>query len=48
MTPTGAALVASILGPMAWLIVRGDRLKGPAPPHHTNSTESDPTTEVPS
>lgn len=37
MTVTGAVLIAVVLGPMAWLILRGGRATGRAAPQDEDS-----------
>ena len=37
MTITGAVLIAVVLGPMAWLILRGGRVVGRAAPQDEDS-----------
>ncbi len=37
MTVTGAVLIAVVLGPMAWLILRGGRATGRAAPRDEES-----------
>ncbi|MFB7741908.1 hypothetical protein [Streptomyces sp. NPDC056132] len=46
MTATGAALLALILGPMAWLVVRGERTTGHGTPQARGRQRNENTTLV--
>lgn len=42
MTAAGAVLIALILGPMAWLALRGDRVSGCIAPRELDPTQHTP------
>lgn len=42
MTAAGAVLIALILGPMAWLALRGDRVSGRIVPRELDPTQHTP------